>query len=124
MRNTFYRSLFAAMLAAGLSPSLALAARPSAIQPISIETLARLPALQSVSMSPNGKHLVALIPSPKDPDETALATWDTDALAKGPTVVTPSGEHMKFIAASALKAGKILAIARQEWTGQLGGCGE
>jgi dienelactone hydrolase len=31
---------------------------------------------------------------------------------------------MKFIAAVALKADKILAIARQEWTGQLGGCGE
>ncbi|BFI94864.1 MAG: S9 family peptidase [Rhodanobacter sp.] len=124
MRDTLHRSLLAVTLAAGLTPGLALAAQPAAIQPISIEALARLPALQSVSMSPDGKHLVALIPSPKSPDETALATWDTRALAKGPTVVTPSGDHMKFIAASALKAGKILAIARQEWTGQLGGCGE
>jgi len=124
MHHALHRSLFAAMLAAGWAPGLALAAQPAAIQPISIEALAHLPALQSVSMSPDGKHLVALIPSPKNPDETALATWDTDALAKGPTVVTPSGEHMKFIAASALKADKILAIARQEWTGQLGGCGE
>ncbi|MDE2307919.1 MAG: S9 family peptidase [Xanthomonadaceae bacterium] len=112
------------MPAAGLAPDPTWAAQPAKIPPISIETLARLPALQSVSMSPDGKHLAALIPSPGNPDETALATWDTGALAKGPAVVTPSGEHMKFIAASALKAGKILAIARQEWTGQLGGCGE
>jgi dienelactone hydrolase len=124
MRSSLSRSLFAAMLAASWAPGLTSAAQSAALQPISVEALAHLPALQSVSMSPNGKHLVALIPSPKNPDETALATWDTSALAKGPTVVTPSGEHMKFIAASALKAGKILAIARQEWTGQLGGCGE
>ncbi|GAB3781265.1 alpha/beta hydrolase family protein [Dyella agri] len=119
MRNSMlYRALFTATLGATIaSPALA-------TQAIPIDTLARLPALQSMSMSPDGKHLVALVPSPKNPDETALATWDTGALDKGPTVVTPSGEHMKFIAASALKAGKILAIARQEWTGQLGGCGE
>lgn len=124
MRSTLSRSLFSAMLAASLAPGLTMAARLAATPPIAIETLAHLPALQSVSMSPDGKRLVALIPSPRNPDETALATWDTAALAKGPTVVTPSGAHMKFIAASALKAGKILAIARQEWTGQLGGCGE
>lgn len=123
MRESFHRFLFAALLAANGTPGLSVA-RPAGIHPIPIEVLARLPALQSVSMSPDGKHVVALIPSPGKPDETALATWDTDALAKGPTVVTPSGKHMKFIAASALKAGKILAIARQEWAGQLGGCGE
>jgi dipeptidyl aminopeptidase/acylaminoacyl peptidase len=119
MQNTFCRTLLAGALAFVSAQCLA-----QVSQPIPVETLARLPALQSVSMSPDGKHLVALIPSPKDPDATALATWDTDALASGPKVVTPSGEHMKFIAAAALKAGKILAVARQEWTGQLGGCGE
>ncbi|WP_216086782.1 hypothetical protein, partial [Listeria monocytogenes] len=93
-------------------------------KPVAIEDLARLPALQSVTLSPDGKRLVGLIPSPKNPDETALATWDTDSLSSGPKVVTPSGDHMKFIAAVALKAGKILAVGRQEWTGELGGCGE
>jgi len=100
------------------------AAAAHAAQPIAIEDLARLPAIQSVSMSPDGKHLVALIPSPQNPEETALATWDTDSLTAGPKVVTPSGDRMKFVAAEALKADKILTIGRQEWTGQLGGCGE
>lgn len=120
MRYTFQLALLASALAAVSAPSQA----AQATQPVAIEDLARLPALQSVSMSPDGKHLVGLIPSPKNPDETALATWNTDSLGKGPAVVTPSGDHMKFIAAFALKADKILAIGRQEWTGQLGGCGE
>lgn len=104
--------------------SLTLACTTAYAGPIPIEDLARQPALQSVSMSPDGKHLVALIPSPGNPEETALASWDTDALGGAPKVVTPSGERMKFIAAGALKSDQILAVGRQEWTGQLGGCGE
>ncbi len=119
MRKTCWRSRFAGILALTIGVGVA-----HATQPIPIKDLARQPALQSVTMSPDGKYLVGLIASPTDPDETALATWDTDALASGPTVVTPSGSHMKFIGAYALKAAKVLAIARQEWTGQLGGCGE
>lgn len=95
-----------------------------ASESIPVDVLTRQPALQFITMSPDGKHLVALVPSPKNPDDTALAAWDTDALSAGPKVVTPSGDHMKFIDAFALKADKILAIARQEWTGNLGGCGE
>ncbi|HET7611885.1 MAG TPA: prolyl oligopeptidase family serine peptidase [Rhodanobacteraceae bacterium] len=121
MQRTFSRGLAGALLAAtlGLHPAHASA-------PIPIEDLARLPALQSVTMSPDGEHLVGLIPSPDNKDQTALAVWDTDSLPAPPRVVTPSGGEgkMQFIAAFALKADKILAIARQEWTGQLGGCGE
>lgn len=119
MLRTFLQALLYGMLATTLGVNMA-----HASQPIPIEDLARLQALQSVTMSPDGKHLVGLIPSPDNKDETALAIWDVDSLSAGPKVVTPSGKHMKFIYASALKAGKILAVARQEWTGQLGGCGE
>src|SRR5690606_15914177 len=55
--------------------------------------------------------------------ETALATWDLDNPDAGP-VITPSGDRMKFVAADAMKAGRVLVLGRQEWTGQLGGCGE
>jgi len=119
MRCALLRPLLCGMLAAALGVSLA-----HASEPISIEDLAREPALQSMSMSPDGKHLVGLIPSPTNKDETALAAWDLNDLTAAPKVVTPSGDHMKFIGAFALKADKILAFARQEWTGQLGGCGE
>ncbi len=119
MQRKLFRGLLAGLLAVAMGSGLA-----HASQPIPIEDLARLPAIQSVSMDPSGKHIVALIPSPNDKDETALATWDANAMPAPPKVVTPSGRSMKFIAAFALKADKILAVARQEWTGQLGGCGE
>lgn len=110
--------------------SLGLGAMPAAVaaqyQAIPIEALSRLPAIQNVSMSPDGKYLVGLIPSPKDPDETALATWDMARMPGPPSVVTPSGAtgDMQFIGAFALKAGKIFVVARQQWEGNLGGCGE
>lgn len=94
--------------------------------PIPAEQLSRLPAIQSLSMSADGKHLVALVASPTDKtgEDTALATWDLDRLDAGPTHITPSGDRMKFVGAYALKGDHLMAITRQEWTGALGGCGE
>ncbi|HET9836239.1 MAG TPA: prolyl oligopeptidase family serine peptidase [Rhodanobacteraceae bacterium] len=119
MRVTTYCVLLASFLAAAFVSNSV-----HASEPIAIEALARQPALQYVTMDPSGKHLVGLIPSPTNPDETALAMWDADSMPSPPKVVTPSGQHMRFIAAVALKSDKILAVARQEWTGNLGGCGE
>jgi dienelactone hydrolase len=91
---------------------------------IPIESFARLPNIQSVSMSTDGKNLVAIVAMPgTNNQETALATWNLDNLEAG-SVITPSGDKMKFIAANAMKADRVLVIGRQEWTGQLGGCGE
>ncbi|MDQ3206291.1 MAG: S9 family peptidase, partial [Pseudomonadota bacterium] len=93
-------------------------------EPISIESFAKVPDIQSVSMSVDGNNLVGLVAMPgSDHKETALATWDLNNLDKGPTL-TPSGDKMKFIAAGALKADRVLVFARQEWTGRLGSCGE
>ena len=120
MRGSLLAFTSIALLSAGLALGPA-----SAATPIPIQDLARLPKLQSVSMTPDGKYLVGLIPSPKDPHDTALATWNTDSLSAGPTVITPSGDrkHMQFFAAIALKSSKILVDARQQWTGQVTGCG-
>ena len=120
MRLTLVRTAFAGLAAGCLS----LAAAAHAREPIPASAFARLPEIQSVSMSADGKNLVALVVAPgSDYHETALATWDVDRLDAGP-VITPSGNRMKFIAASATKADRIVVIGRQEWTGQLGGCGE
>jgi len=101
-----------------------LATGAQAREPIAIDALARVPAIQSPSMSSDGKNLVAIIAAPgSDYQDTALATWDLQDLSSGATI-TPSGDRMKFIAASALKGDRVLVIGRQEWTGQLGGCGE
>ena len=104
--------------------TLALAMTTASAAPIPVESIARQPAITSVSMSADGKELVAIVAAPgSDYQNTALATWDISKLDKGP-VVTPSGDQMKFIRANALKAGRLLVLARQEWTGPLGGCGE
>ena len=92
--------------------------------PIPIESFAKVPDIQSVSMSADGKNLVAIVAMPgSNNQETGLATWDLDNLDAG-SKVTPSGDRMKFIGASAMKANRVLVFGRQEWTGQLGGCGE
>ncbi len=92
--------------------------------PLPAESFAKVPNIQSVSMSADGKMLVALIATPgSDNGDTSLATWDLTDLDQGP-VITPSGDRMKFIAASALKADRLLVFGRQEWTGRLAGCGE
>jgi len=94
----------------------------AAAAPLPAEDFARIPALQSVTMSADGKQLVAIIAAPGSNNaDTALANWNLDNLAAGPVAITPSGDRMKFIAASALKAGRNLVISRQEWTGKLGG---
>lgn len=114
---------FASILALAAAAGGALAAE-TARTPIPIEALARMPNIQSMSMSADGRHLVALLGKPGAEEfDTSLATWDLSNLEAGPTV-TASGDRMRFIGASPLKAGRFLVIARQEWTGALAGCGE
>lgn len=107
-------------LVAGLMGAPLAAAEPA---PIAIDALARMPNIQSISMSADGRHLVALLGKPGAEEfDTSLATWDLNDLDKGPTV-TASGDRMRFIGASPLKAGQFLVVGRQEWTGDIGMCG-
>jgi len=118
------RTSFKQFLAVATASLLATIPAASAREPISIETLASMPNIQSVSMSSDGKNIVAVLGKPGATDfDTSLATWDLDNLQAGPTL-TASGDRMRFIAASALKADRVFVFARQEWTGALQGCGE
>lgn len=109
---------------AALIATLLLAPAAAARTPIPIESFAKVPEISSVSMSADGKHLIAIVAVPgSNHQETGLATWNLDNLEAG-SKITPSGERMKFIAANAMKADRVLVFGRQEWTGQLGGCGE
>ncbi len=104
--------------------SMVLMADVATAAPVPIESIARNPAIRSVSMSMDGKQIVALVAAPgTNYQDTALATWDTDKL-DAPPLITPSADKMKLVRATALKAGKIAVTGRQEWTGQLAGCGE
>ena len=107
-----------------LIATLLLAPAAAARTPIPIDAFAKVPEISSVSMSADGKNLVAIVAVPgSNHQETGLATWNLDNLDAG-SKITPSGDRMKFIGASAMKADRVLVVGRQEWTGQLGGCGE
>ncbi len=118
------RVRFRHTLAVLITSLLATLHTASAREPISIEKLAAVPNIQSVSMSSDGRNIVAVLGKPGATEfDTSLASWDLDNLEAGPTV-TASGDKMRFIAASALKANRVFVFARQEWTGALQGCGE
>lgn len=94
-------------------------------EPIAVEDLSRLTAIQNLSLSRDGDYMVGLIAPPGDKKawRQSLAVWDANNLSKPPTLVQPDGK-VEFIFARALKAGKILVFARKPWSGALSGCGE
>ena len=94
-------------------------------QSIEIENLSRLTAIQNLSLSRDGDYMVGLIAPPGDKKawRHSLAVWDANDLSNPPTLVKPDGK-VEFVAARALKSGKIWVFARKPWSGRLGGCGE
>lgn len=92
-------------------------------RPIPIDLFAKVPNIASVSLSEEGDLVAAIVADPNSDNEaTALATWDLSD-PDMPVVITPSGDRMQFVGASALKAGSVIAFARQEYTGTVGMCG-
>ena len=73
---------------------------------------ARVPAIQSVSLSPDGKHLVALT-SP-DGKQIYISVWRTDALDRTPTVINAS--KMRFLGVEFIKNDHLQVTAMQTFT--------
>src|SRR5262249_14287416 len=122
-RFALFRKQIGVALAALLFGSGAAAA-----QKLDVESLARAPEVSGVSMSTEGDFLVAVVADPKNKDKRALATWDISGVdgtkPLSVAAVTPGNDKMGFVFVNALKAGKVLALASQAWTGNLSGCGE
>lgn len=95
-------------------------------QPIPVEDIARLPAMSSVSVSTDGKTMVALIgpAGGNDTDRAVVAAWDLADLSKAPVIVAPDGKESEFVDVQALKDGKVQVAVRQPFTGRLSGCAE
>lgn len=89
--------LLAAM--AGISPLLH--AKPAVP---TIEQLAAFPALSSLSLSPDGKHIAGLR---ANGEERVIVVWDTNALDKAPTQI--GAGRMKFQSVQFIKDG-LLAV--------------
>jgi dienelactone hydrolase len=117
------RNCIAAVLA-----TAAMVVPAAAADPVDPNFFARVAQVDGVSMSMEGDLLVGIVAMPNDPYTSGLAVWDISNIQPGqqlaPKVITPSGDRTRFVAAAALKAGKLIAIGNQPWTGSLQGCGE
>ena len=70
-------------LAVGFSVTAAQAAEPLQSSPLPIEAIAEHPAISGVTLSPDGKHMAALVGSPKH-KWPVISIWETDNLSKPP----------------------------------------
>lgn len=99
----------------------ALPAQAQQVQPPAAEAFARRPAIASVDISPDGKHLVALI-SP-DGEKRIIAIWDTSNMSAAPYLVgaDPRSEPVRV---SFIKNDRIFVTTQQLVDFTLGGSAE
>jgi len=105
------RSLWFGLVAAGIA---LVAATARAAPAPSAQDLTRAPAIQSVSISPDGAHLAALT-SP-DGEAVDVTIWRTDALSAQPVRVRAT--HMRFLDVSFLKNDRLIVDVEQPLTVQ------
>ena len=111
-------------LTAASTAALLFFAAPAQSQPIPIEHIGKQPALSSLSLSPEGDFLVGLVSVPGSAEgDLGVAVWDLPAKIDTtkplkPNRITPGNDKMKFISVQALGSGKLVAAAKQNWTGQ------
>jgi dipeptidyl aminopeptidase/acylaminoacyl peptidase len=108
------RFAFALATALGFTITAVQAAEPPKTTPIEIEALAQFEAFDSARLSPDGKHLVALVASPKH-KWPVISIWEVENLTK-PPIWIPS-ESMRPVSVRFLGNGHILFFAEQPFTG-------
>ena len=96
---------------AGLALALVFAGSAAAAPPAARD-FARAPAISDVSISPDGKHVVALT-SP-DGDRMDISVWRTDSLQTPPVVL--GSARMRFLEVSFVKNDRLLVGAIQTLT--------
>ncbi len=77
------RFAFASVLALGLLTTTAASDEPLKTAPLGIEQVAEHPAMSGLTMSPDGKHIAALVASAKY-KWPVVTIWEADNLAKAP----------------------------------------
>src|SRR5262249_12264277 len=108
MRKSILMSAAAAALMAlgGLPAGATTAAPPTA------EAFSRLPTIDSVSISPDGKHIAA-VTSP-DGETTFISIWATDDMSKPPYVIAPSNiKQFRYFGVQFVKDDRIAVRFRQ-----------
>jgi len=106
-RNLCLAFASAATLAAAPAALVAQGAPPAAAD------FARFPAISSVDISPDGKHLAALTSA--DGKTVQISIWKTDALDKPPYVIG-SIPRVQFLTVSFVKNDRLIFVTQQPWT--------
>lgn len=91
----------------------AAAAMNAQAEPLPIEAIERFPALERVSLSPDGKHIVGLVAAPGQ-KWPVISVWKTDALDERPIWIPT--EEMRFHYVDFLGNEKLIFIAQDTYT--------
>jgi dipeptidyl aminopeptidase/acylaminoacyl peptidase len=111
-----------AALAAALLCSTAISQAAAAPTPPTADAFARVPALDSVTISPDGKHIAA-ITSP-DGERTFVTVWATDAMDKPPVMIpTAKAKAQRFESVRFVKNNRLAVTFRQLFEYSPGGGG-
>lgn len=106
-----WRATIAAVVT-GLLVSSAVA-DPLPLAPLPIESLSRLPAITGATISPDGKHIAALV-GVQGQRWPVIRVWETDNLAKPPTNIASSEMRPRSVAF--VGNDKLLFQADQPWS--------
>ena len=95
--------------AAALTLTLALTGSAGAAAPTSTE-YSRLPVVDSVDISPDGKHIAAV--SSPDGVNTVIEIWATDAMDQKPAIIPP-GPGQRYVGVQFVKNARLAVSFRQ-----------
>lgn len=98
-------------MAVAASPFAATAQAPATPTPPPATAWAREPAISSVDVSPDGKHVIAVI-SP-DGVRRVVAIWDTTAMDKPPFVIGSDDARSEVVAVQFIKNDRIFVSTQQ-----------
>lgn len=118
MKKQVLSGVLAAVMLAGAAPASATIAADS---PPPASAFARRPAISSVSISPDGRHIVAII-SP-DGKRRVMAVWKADDLRSAPHIVG-SDPRSEIIAAQFIKNDRLFVTTQQLTDFSLSGTAE
>ena len=113
LSKNLMRSVALAALSLGLVAGAAQAAYTPPSQPLSIEAIAQYDAITGVTISPDGKHVAALI-AVKGQKWPVISIWDTSDLTKKPVWI-PS-ETQRIIQVGFFTSDKIFFVTEQPLT--------
>lgn len=100
------------VLALSLPAGIAAAASPAPPAGLTARDFAREPAIQGLSISPSGKHLVGIV-SP-DGDTRYVAIWETANPGKAPVIL--GAQKMRLMSVQFLKDDRLGVLAQQLFT--------